>query len=93
MMTGGVSLVLMFHSLQLNSARYGRSLTRAALGLPDIVELIRSNIPIVFTCANDYADVKVSTPSLAFSPQVAISLRLRRTHTRSCSPCTYRAKV
>lgn len=29
--------------------------------LPDIIELIRLNIPIIFTCANDYADVKGET--------------------------------
>jgi hypothetical protein len=41
-------------------------LTRAALGLPDIIELIRLNIPIIFTCANDYADVKVSHAVLKY---------------------------
>lgn len=41
-------------------------LNRAALGLPDIIELIRLNIPIIFTCANDYADVKVSHAVLKY---------------------------
>ena len=49
------------------SSRVGDELTRAATGLPDIIELIRSNIPVVFTCANDYADVKASRPSACHS--------------------------
>ncbi len=30
-------------------------------GLPDMIELVRLNIVTIFTCANDYADVKVGT--------------------------------
>ena len=50
-------------------------LTRAALGLPDIIELIRLNIPIIFTCANDYADVKVSHAVLKYYTCFLESLR------------------
>ena len=39
-------------------------------GLPDMIELIRLNTVVIFTCANDYADVKVRIPA-TFSRQAS----------------------
>jgi hypothetical protein len=55
----------------------------AMTGLPDMIELIRLNAVIIFTCANDYADVKVRIPATFFAPTL--------THVRErCSSCRFK---
>jgi hypothetical protein len=49
-------------------------------GLPDMIELLRLNVVSIFTCANDYADVKVRhhefTPASAKSSVIRLRLQL-----------------
>ncbi len=52
-------------------------------GLPDMIELIRSNAVVVFTCANDYADVKVRIAA-TFSRQASRTVRER------CFSCRFK---
>jgi LytS/YehU family sensor histidine kinase len=54
-------------------------------GLPDMIELIRLNAVVIFTCANDYADVKVRIPA-TFSRELSRASGRDAPHAGSESP-------